>query len=365
MSKRNDMKNLDLSSLRDSIDELDQKIVELLNQRAEVVVSVGKAKRSDGTAIYAPDREQRVLQRIAKLNKGPLPQKTLHAIYLELMSGSFALEKPLRIGFLGPDGSYSHMAASRKFGASVDYLPLPDFQAIFNEVARGHCDLGVVPIENSLGGGVIGTMDCFIDSQIHICGEVVLEIHHNLLANCELDKIKLIASKPEVFAQCRNWIATSLGGVEMIPTASSSKAAQMASTETNLAAIGSKLASELYGLKIVFANIEDNPNNQTRFFVISKTPAKRTGQDKTAILFTTAHRSGALVEALNIFAKHKVNLTNIDTRPSKRQNWEYFFFVDAEGHIEDDNLIAAIDELKPICSELLVLGSFPKATAPL
>ncbi len=365
MSKPKDMKNLDLAVLRNKIDELDAQIVELLNKRADVVVSVGKAKQTDGTAIYAPDREQRVLQRISELNKGPLPPKTLQAIYLELMSGSFALEKPLRIGFLGPEGSYSHMASSRKFGASVDYLPLPDFQAIFNEVARGHCDLGVVPIENSLGGGVIGTMDCFIDSNIHICAEVILEVHHNLLANCKLEDIKLITSKPEIFAQCRNWIATSLGGVDMIPAASSSKAAQMACSESNVAAIGSQLAAELYGLKIVFANIEDNPNNQTRFFVISKTPAKRTGQDKTAILFTTAHKSGALVEALNIFAKHKVNLTNIDTRPSKRQNWEYFFFIDAEGHIEDKNLQDAISELKHICSELHVLGSFPKATAPL
>ena len=327
-----------------------------------MVVSVGKAKMTDGTAIYAPDREQKVLQRIAELNKGPLLQKTLQAIYRELMSGSFALEKPLRIGYLGPEGSFSHMAACRKFGLSVEYLPRPDFRAIFDEVARGHCDLGVVPIENSLGGGVIGTMDCFVESNVHICAEVVLGIHHNLLANCPPDKIKLVASKPEIFAQCRNWISTGLAGIDLVPVASSSKAAEMAAHETNLAAIGSELAAELYDLKIIFANIEDNPNNQTRFFVISRQAVKQTGQDKTAILFTAAHRSGALVEVLNVFAKHDVNLTNIDTRPSKRQNWEYYFFVDADGHVDDENFQKCLDEVKSHCGELHVLGSFPKAT---
>lgn len=362
MANDKDVENLDLASLRKRIDELDCQIVSLLNQRAEVVVSVGKAKMTDGTAIYAPDREQKVLQRIADLNEGPLLPKTLQAIYRELMSGSFALEKPLRIGYLGPEGSFSHMAASRKFGQSVEYLPRPDFRAIFDEVARGHCDLGVVPIENSLGGGVIGTMDCFVDSNVHICAEVILGIHHNLLANCPQDKIKLVASKPEIFAQCRNWIATGLAGVDLVPVASSSKAAEMAAHETNLAAIGSELAAELYGLKIVFANIEDNPNNQTRFFVIARQAVKQTGQDKTAILFTAAHRSGALVEVLNVFAKHKVNLTNIDTRPSKRQNWEYYFFVDADGHVDDENFQKCLDEVKTHCGELHVLGSFPRAT---
>jgi len=362
MTDDNDVKNLDLASLRKQIDDLDRQIVSLLNSRAEVVVAVGKTKRSDGTAIYAPDREQKVLQRLAELNQGPLPQKTLQAIYRELMSGSFALEKPLRIGYLGPEGSFSHLASSRKFGSSVEHLPLPDFRAIFDEVSRGHCDLGVVPIENSLGGGVIGTMDCLVDSNVHICAEVVLEIHHNLLANCSPEHIKLVASKPEIFAQCRNWLASSLAGVEMVSVASSSKAAEMAASESNLAAIGSDLAAELYGLKIVFANIEDSPNNQTRFFVISRQPVPPTGQDKTAILFAAPNQSGALVEVLNVFAKHGVNLTNIDTRPSKRKNWEYYFFIDAEGHAEDEKFTACLDEVKKHCNELHVLGSFPKAT---
>jgi chorismate mutase/prephenate dehydratase len=354
----------DLSDLRRRIDELDQQIVGLLNARAQVVVEVGKTKLATGVPIYAPDREHAVLERIAEINNGPLPQRTLQAIYRELMSGSFALEKPLRIGFLGPQGSFSHLASQRKFGASVEYLPLADIRAVFDELARGHCDLGLVPIENSVGGGVIDTLDAFIEHNVHICAEVIVEIHHNLLANCPPEDIRVIASKPEIFAQCRNWLSTRFNDVQLLPVASSSKAAEMAAAERGMAAIGSSLAAELYGLKTVFANIEDTTNNQTRFFVISTTPARRTGNDKTAIMFTTAHRAGALVEVLNVLARNGINLTNIDTRPSKRRNWEYYFFIDAEGHCEDANFAKAIGEAREHCSELHVLGSFPRAAEP-
>ena len=364
MTKPNNSKPVDLAQLRHRIDDLDRKIVELLNERATVVVDVGRAKQADGSPIYAPDREQAVLQRIADMNTGPLPQKTLQAIYRELMSGSFALEKPMRIGFLGPAGSFSHLASQRKFGSSVEYRPLADIRAVFDEVARGHCDLGMVPIENSIGGGIIDTLDCFIDSRVGICAEVVVEIHHNLLANTSPDEIKVIASKPEVFAQCRNWLSTSFNEVQLVPVASSARAAEMAANEQGLGAIGSVLAAELYGLKIVFSNIEDNPQNMTRFFVIATKPAKRTGNDKTAILFTTAHKAGALVEVLNVLARHGINLTNIDTRPSKRRNWEYYFFIDAEGHAEDDNFVRALAEARDHCGELHVLGSFPRAIEP-
>jgi chorismate mutase/prephenate dehydratase len=354
----------DLALLRQKIDELDHKIVELLNERAKVVIEVGKAKLAGGVPIYAPDREQAVLQRVAAMNAGPLPQRTLQAIYRELMSGSFALERPLRIGYLGPEGSFSHLAALRKLGSSVEYRPLADIRAVFEEVARGHCDLGLVPIENSVGGGIVDTLDSFIDAHVFICAEVLVEVHHNLLANCPPEKIKSVASKPEVFAQCRNWLSTSFKQVELVPVASSSKAAEMAASQEGLAAIGSTLAAELYNLKIVFANIEDNPSNMTRFFVISTSPSKRTGNDKTAIMFTTAHRAGALANVLQVFSRHGINLTNIDTRPSKRRNWEYYFFVDAEGHCEDENFRRALAEAKEHCGELHVLGSFPRATEP-
>lgn len=354
----------DLEALRRRIDDLDRQIVELLNARAEVVVQVGRAKRAGGVQIYAPDREKAVLDRIAALNAGPLPQRTLQAIYRELMSGSFALEQPLRIGYLGPEGSFSHLAALRKFGASVEYLPLADIRAVFEETVRGHVNLGLVPIENSVGGGVIETMDAFVDHDVGVCAEVLVEIHHNLLANCAPDEITMIASKPEVFAQCRNWLSRSVHKVDLIPVASSAKAAEMAVQQKGLAAIGSTLAAELYNLKVVFAHIEDTTSNMTRFLVIGGQTPRPTGHDKTGLMFTTAHRAGALVEVLNVLGRYEVNMTNIDTRPSKRRNWEYYFFVDCEGHIEDERVAKAVAEAREHCLEMHVLGSFPKATAP-
>jgi len=361
MAERKGSNSKDLEDLRRRIDRLDKEIVELLSERARVVIEVGKTKQAEGTPIYAPDREHAVLKRIAELNKGPLPQKTLQAIYRELMSGSFALEKPLRIGYLGPEGSFSHLAATRKFGSSVEYVSVTDIRAVFDEVAKGHCDLGMVPIENSIGGGILESMDSFIDSQVHICAEVLLAVHHNLLANCTPEAVKVIASKPEIFAQCRNWLSSTFGDVQLVPVASSARAAEMAASEQGLAAIGSTLAADLYGLKVVFANIEDAANNVTRFLVISATPARRTGNDKTSLMFTTVHKAGALVEVLNVLAKHKINLTNIDTRPSKRRNWEYYFFVDAEGHCQDDHFAKALEEARGHCGDLHVLGSFPRA----
>lgn len=364
MTDRQSPPPANLDELRKKIDELDVRIVELLNQRASVVVDVGKAKKAGGTPVYSPDREHMVLKRIAELNRGPLPRETLQAIYRELMSGSFVLEHPQRVGYLGPEGSYSHVAAARKFGASVDYRPLADIRAVFEEVARRHCDLGMVPVENSSGGAVIDTLDCFIEMKVYICAEVLTEVHHNLLANCPADQIRTIASKPEVFAQCRKWLSTSFKTVELLPVASSSRAAQMAAQTPGMAAIGSSLAGEIYGLGVVFANIEDVTNNVTRFLVISRESAKRTGEDRTSILFTTAHKAGALVDVLNVLARHGLNLTNIDTRPSKRRNWEYYFFVDAEGHADDENFRQALQEARQHCGELYVLGSFPRAGMP-
>jgi len=355
----------DLEPLRRQIDDLDRQIVDLLNARARVVVEVGRVKRATGGHVYAPDREKAVLDKIAALNAGPLPAMTLRAIYRELMSGSFALEQPLRVGYLGPEGSFSHLAAVRKFGASIEYLPLADIRAVFEEAAKGHIGLGMVPIENSVGGGVIDTMDAFVAHDVHVVAEVLVEVHHNLLANCAPDEVTMIASRPEVFAQCRNWLGRSFHKVDLIPVASTAKAAEMATQQHGLAAIGSALAAELYGLKIVFGHIEDTVTNMTRFFVIGtgEMPGP-TGNDKTALMFTTAHRAGALVEVLNVLGAHGVNMTNIDTRPSKRRNWEYYFYVDCEGHLADENMTQAVEEARRHCLELHVLGSFPKATGP-
>src|SRR4030043_1335358 len=267
---------MSIKELRSQINKLDLQLVELLNERARIVVEIGKLKNKTGKPVYSPDREKEILAMVTKANKGPLPDKTLVAIWRELMSGFFALEKPLRIGYLGPGGSFSHTAAMLKFGQSVEYEPLPDITSIFEEVSKGHCDLGVVPIENTTGGGVIETLDAFIDSDVQVCAEVLMAIHHNLLANCSLPEIKKIYSKPEVFAQCRNWLSATLKVVPTIAVASTAKAAQMAAAEASTAAIGSKAAAELYTLKIVCENIEDNTNNITRFFVVSREDAKPT-----------------------------------------------------------------------------------------
>jgi chorismate mutase / prephenate dehydratase len=355
----------DLSELRRRIDRLDEEIVELLNRRADEVVRIGKLKKQSNQAVYVPDREKQVLDHIRAVNRGPLADKVLDAVYRELMSGCITLEKSLKIGYLGPEGSFSHLAAVRKFGAAVDYAPQLDIRTVFTEVAGGHCNLGVVPVENSVGGSVIDTLDSFLDLDVKICGEMIFRIHHNLLAACAQDEVRVIYSKPEVFAQCRTWLATQMKGIQTVPVASSSRAAELAAQEPFAAAIGSKLAAELYKVPIVCETIEDNPNNYTRFFIIAQQAAKPTGQDKTALLFATAHRSGALADVLDIFRQYKVNLTNIDTRPSGRQTWEYYFFVDTEGHCDDPNMQAAIKDAREHCLLLTVLGSFAKATEPI
>jgi chorismate mutase/prephenate dehydratase len=353
---------MSLEELRKRIDELDHQLVQLLNERARVVVEIGKLKDKTGKAVYAPDREKEVLARIADANEGPLPDKCLVAIWRELMSGSFVLERPLRIGFLGPKGSFSHTAAMLKFGQSVEYEALADITSIFDEVSKEHCDLGLAPIENTTGGGVIETLDALIDSDVKVCAEVLMAIHHNLLGNCSLDEIEKIYSKPEVFAQCRNWLSATFKEAQTVPVASTAKAAQLASEEPNSAAIGSRIAAELYGLRIICENIEDIANNVTRFLVISREDARPTGEDKTAILFSTAHKAGALADVLEVFKRYNINLTNIESRPSKKRQWEYYFFMDFIGHRTEKHVQKGLEETHKHCLQLSILGSFPRAT---
>ncbi|MHC4618858.1 MAG: prephenate dehydratase [Planctomycetota bacterium] len=353
---------MSLEELRRRIDELDDQLVKLMNERARIVVEIGNLKNKTGGQIYAPDREKQILEKITKASRGPLPDKCLVAIWRELMSGSFVLERPLRIGYLGPGGSFSHTAAMLKFGQSVEYEPLADIRSIFDEVGRGHCDLGVVPIENSTGGGVIETLDALIDSDVKVCSEVLMAIHHNLLANCPLERIEKVYSKPEVFAQCRNWLSATFKEAKTVAVASTAKAAQLAAEEPGAAAIGSRVAAELYGLKVVFENIEDIASNITRFLIVGREDARPTGEDKTALLFSTAHKAGALVDVLAVFKRYGINLTNIESRPSKKREWEYYFFVDFVGHRTDDNVQKGMEEARRHCLQLSILGSFPRAT---
>jgi chorismate mutase/prephenate dehydratase len=350
-----------LDQLRRTIDSLDEQLVHLLNSRAKVVVDIGKIKQQTNAPIYAPDREKFVLEKVRRLNHGPLPDRCLEAVYRELMSGSFALEKPLKIGFLGPLGTFSHLASVRKFGSSVEHVPLADIPAVFEEVVRGHIDYGLVPVENSLHGGVIDTLDAFLHSSAKICAEVRIVVHHNLLARESWEKIRTIYSKPEVFSQCRAWLGATAKDRDVQPAASTSQAAELAKNQEGVAAIGTALAGELYGLRTLFENIEDNPDNETRFLVIGREAARKSGEDKTAIMFTTAHKPGALAEVLDVFKENGINLTDIEKRPSKKVNWEYYFFIDAQGHADDAGMIKAIEEAKQHCLQLTVLGSYPRA----
>lgn len=358
-----DAPNDALKPLRQRIDELDRQIVDLLNERAKVVIEIGHIKRNNTSAgpIYAPDREQAVMDQVRRYNQGPLPDSCLEAIWRELMSGSFALERPLRVGYLGPAGSFSHLAARKKFGSSVQYDQVDDIAAVFDEIARGHIDYGLVPIENSAVGGIGETLDSFLNTSARVCAEVLLNVHHNLLSNAEPEDIRKIYSKPEALAQCRRWLSTQLHRAEKIGVASTSKAAELAATEPGAAAIASTLAGEIYGVRVQFANIEDNPNNITRFFVIGRESSKPTGDDKTSLMFTTEHKAGALTSVLDVFRDYGINLTHIDKRPSQRVNWEYIFFVDVIGHATEPNVVRAMEEAKKHCLHLTILGSFPRA----
>lgn len=352
---------MDLDELRSQIDAIDNELVAILNQRARIVVEIGKLKAVGGTPIYAPDREKEVLAKICRANKGPLLDKTLQAIYRELMSGSFALEKPLRIAYLGPEGSFSHLAAEGKFGASVEYQSVTDIRGVFEEVSRRRADFGVVPIENTVGGGVIDTLDAMVETDVQICAEISREIHHNLLAKCLLQDVERIYSKPEVFSQCQRWLSEMNFTCRTIPVASTSKAAELAREEPKAGAIASELAAKLYDLEIICENVEDATKNVTRFFVIGQESARPTGDDKTSLVFTTKDEPGALVNVLLSLRESGVNMSFIQSRPSKKRNWEYYFFCDVKGHKDREPMTSAIEGIKEHCLRLNVLGSYPRS----
>ena len=359
-----------LDDLRDQIDRADRQLVELLNRRAEIVAKVGLVKQRDGVPIYAPHREAAVLKKAIDLNNGPLPDRAIEGIYRELMSGSFAIEQPLRIGYLGPRGSFSHVASQAHFGSSVTFEAVTNIESVFDEVRRGHVDYGLVPIENSTGGGITETLDAFRDcrGEVVVYAEALITIRHNLLSNSAPEKIKRIYSKPEIFTQCRKWITSTYPMAELIPAASSSKASdtafreQQEDPESGVAAIGSALAGQVYGLNVLYEDIEDNPNNITRFLVISKQQAMPSGQDKTSIMFMTDNSPGCLVRVLAIFDRAGINLSHIEKRPSGRENWKYSFFIDTEGHRDDKVMQMAIEQARNDCEEITVLGSYPRAT---
>lgn len=350
-----------LKSLRKRIDEIDGQILELLNKRARTTLEIARVKEREGVEYYLPHREEEIYKRLKKKSKGPFPNKALEEVYREIISGSLSLERPLRIAYLGPPATFTHLASMQKFGSSPTYLPVKSIADVFSEVERGRVDYGVVPIENSTEGVINYTLDMFIDSDLKIVSEIVLEISHNLLSKSSLKNIKKIYSHSQAIAQSRNWVESNLPNAKIIEVSSTARAAALTAKEKNSGAIASQLAAKLYNLKIVASRIEDTRENVTRFLIIGRTLSKRTGRDKTSIMFSIKDRPGALYDMLRPFAKEKINLTKIESRPSKKKAWDYYFFVDFQGHIEDGRVKKALKELEGECLFLKILGAYPVA----
>jgi len=352
---------MNLENLRQEIDACDQEIVALLNRRAKAASAIGKIKRESGQEIFAPERERAVYDKVCALSQGPLAPRNLHGIYREIMSACIALEKPTRIACLGPRGTFTHQAAISKFGASMEYLLQPEIRDVFLAVTRGHADYGVVPIENSTEGSVNATQDMLMESDLKICSEIFLEIHQNLMATCDQNEVKLVVSHPNALAQCREWLSTNLPGVPVREVPSTALAAERASREPGVAAIASEVAANLYELRVLVRGIEDKPDNTTRFLVLGHTFGGPSGDDRTSILFSTRHESGSLYSALMPFKANSVNLTRIESRPSKRIKWEYSFFIDLKGHANDPKIAMTLKEVEASTDEFRLLGSYPRA----
>lgn len=350
-----------LHGLRQRIDEIDDTILGLLNRRAEIVTEIGRLKRLDQAHPHVPRREQEIFERLERQNPGPFPPEGVRAVFREIMSASLALEQPLKVAYLGPQGTFTHMACLKQFGASAAAVPVNSIKDVFSEVERGRADYGVVPIENSTEGVVTHTLDLLADSQLRIAGEIVQEVSHNLLSRGGvLADVKRIYSHPQALAQCREWLARHAPNIRVVEVYSTARAAELCRDEPDAAAIASDLAARLYGLAVIQKRIEDNPANTTRFLVIAPRSLERTGRDKTSIMVSVKDRVGALYEMLKPFSEYGLNLTKIESRPSRRKAWEYFFYIDIEGHVDDQPVKQALEALRPQCQVMKVLGSYPR-----
>jgi chorismate mutase / prephenate dehydratase len=352
----------DIPSFRKEIDRLDDEILQLLNERSKYVIEIGKLKKQAGadTNLHTPRREAEIVDRLMSRNPGPFPNEAIRAVYREVMSASLSLEGPQKVAYLGPRATFTHLACIQKFGTSAQYQSVNSIKDVFSEVERGRAHFGVVPIENSTEGVVNHTLDMFIDSNLLIYGEVLQEVAHHLLSRTGiLEDVRKIYSHPHAIAQCRNWLERNVPHLPLSEVPSTARAAELCADDSSAAAIASELASQLYGLKVIQSRIEDNLNNFTRFLVLSQKPPERTGRDKTSVMLSVKDRVGALYDLLRPFASYGINLTKIESRPSRRKAWEYIFFVDLEGHLEEDRLKKALEEVRGRCLFLKVLGSYP------
>ena len=344
---------------RRKIDVLDAEIVRLLNEWTRHVLEIGAIKVKAGDEIYAPHRENDVLRRIVKLNGGPIADESLRSIYREIMSSALSLEKHLTIAYLGPPATFSHQAAIRKFGSSLRYSAQKAITDVFDEVSRNRADYGVVPVENSTEGVISHTLDMLVDSELRIVSQIVLPIQHCLLSKTTLGRIRILYSHPQALAQCREWVRKNLPNAEIVESSSTVRAAEQAASTPRAAAIAGALAAERSGLRLLAADIQDNSNNATRFLVLGRQCGPPTGHDRTSLMLSLQDKVGALHRALEPMRRLKLNMTKIESRPSKKKPWEYYFFVDCDGHFQDAKVSKALAELRRHCNFVKVLGSYP------
>jgi len=341
------------------IDQIDEQLLRLLSDRAGIVQEIGKAKKTEGAAFYVPSREEKILAKLSEKNQGPLPNKSIQTIYKEIISACRSLEYPIKVAYLGPAGTFHHIACIKKFGASAEFIPLKSVEDVFASVEKQNADYGVVAIENSTAGVVGSTLDMFVNSQLKIYSETSLEIRHHLLANCSLEKIKKVYTHPQALAQCRTWLEDNLPNAILIECQSTANGAELAAKEDGVAAIGSELLADMHNLKIVAKGIQDVAGNKTRFIVLGTHYSPKSGNDKTSILLFIKNQPGALFDCIVPFKNHNVNMTTIQSRPTKQEAWRYMFYIDFVGHQEDEPVKDMLEEIEKECLYLKVLGSYP------
>ncbi|MDH4127477.1 MAG: prephenate dehydratase [Spirochaetota bacterium] len=354
-----------LKPYREQIDEIDKKIIDLLNERVKVVLEIGKIKDKNQLPYYHPEREKTIIDSLQKYNSGGFPNRIIETIFREIISASRSLEKNITVAYLGPKASYTHLACLKQFGSSVNGFPVASITDVFKEVENDKADYGIVPVENSYGGVVTHTLDMFVDSPLKICSEYFLQVSHCLMSKLDdISKIKKIYSHTQSFAQCRLWLENNLPNAEKIEASSNSKAASLVEWDKFSAAIASEIAAEVYDLNILGKNIQDSSENITRFLIISKNTCDPTGNDKTSVICTISDEVGALLKILAPFQKRNINLTKVESRPSRKRAWDYLFFIDLKAHLSNEPLKEAIEEVKKVCINVKILGSYPKGNYP-
>ncbi|MBI5571619.1 MAG: prephenate dehydratase [Desulfomonile tiedjei] len=354
------MEEKDLMRLREEIDRIDDDLIRILNQRADCALRIGRLKQERGVPAFDACREREVIEALVARNRGPLPDPAVQNVFTEIISACRALQAPTQIAYLGPEATFTHLAAMEFFGRSCQFVPKDSIADVFREVERGLADFGVVPVENSNEGSVGLTLDQLAGSELKICGEILSRISHALMsAEKDFSRIETVFSHPQALAQCLGWLTDKLPGRVMMPVSSTSAAARRSAEEERTAAIGSELLAEIYQLNVLARDIQDSAMNQTRFLVLGTVDNRPTERDKTSILFATLHDPGALREALTPFAERGINLTRIESRPSKERPWEYVFFCDFEGHLADTRIEEALDALRASAKKLKILGSYP------